>query len=215
MRAIRKGREPTSLTTHRQGGGTYADYREKQELREALVAEQRGLCCYCMGAIRAEAESMKIEHWRSRSRFRGLELDYGNLLAACRGGEGERWCRQHCDTRKGKRDLDWNPSEPARQIEARIGYELDGTMYSDEESFDAQIQEVLNLNVSVLKANRKGVLDSTLSWWKREKARIRGRVPATRLRQKRMQLVGGLGDLTPYCQVGAWWLDRKLVGIEG
>ncbi|MDE0691345.1 MAG: TIGR02646 family protein [Gammaproteobacteria bacterium] len=215
MRRIRKGREPASLTAHRQGGGSYGDYRQKQELREALVAEQRGLCCYCMGRIRADEASMKVEHWRSQARYRTLELSYRNLLGACRGGQGETPCHQHCDTRKGERDLIWNPADPVREVEARVGYRLDGSIYSDDASFDDQMKEVLNLNISFLKVNRVVVLDSVVNWWKKEKARLRGRVPATRLRQKRTQLVDGPGSLTPYCQVGAWWLERKLASTKG
>ena len=214
MRSIRKGREPASLTTHRESGGTYGDFRDKQELREALVADQRGLCCYCMGQIRADGASMKIEHWRSQRRYKPLQLDYGNLLGACRGGHGEKPCRQHCDTKKGKRDLVWNPADPGRRIEARVGYRLDGTIYSYDETFDRQIEEVLNLNISFLKANRMVVLDSVFKWWRKERGRVRGPVPAQRLRQKRTEHVGGAGDLAPYCQVAAWWLDRKLEKME-
>lgn len=215
MRSIGKGQEPASLTRHREGGGTYDDYREKQELREALVAEQRGLCCYCMGRIRADEASMKIEHWRSQTRYKPLELDYSNLLGACPGGRGQKPCRQHCDTRKGKRDLVWNPADPIRRIEARIGYRFDGTIYSDDASFDGQIADVPNLNIDFLKANRMVVLDSTVKWWKSEKARIRDRVPARLLRKKRREQVDGTGNLAPYCQVAAWWLDRKLARMEG
>jgi hypothetical protein len=47
MRNIAKGAEPQSLTAHRaRTHSTYNNYREMQELRESLVREQRGLCCY-------------------------------------------------------------------------------------------------------------------------------------------------------------------------
>ena len=216
MRSISKGREPKSLTAHRQiSHGTYENYREKQALRNALVAEQRGLCCYCLGRIRPDTASMKIEHWRCQSRFPERELNYGNLLAACHGSEGEPRRLQHCDTKKGDQDLDWNPADPEHHIETRIGYKVDGTIYSDEEQFNTQLREVLNLNLNTLKAHRKRVLDSMLDWWKVEKARIRGRVPAERLRQKRAEQVGRSGELAPYSQVAAWWLDQKLARMGG
>ena len=216
MRSISKGHEPTSLLAHRQTPhSTYDNYPEKQELRDSLVTEQRGLCCYCLGRVKSDAASMKIEHWRCQSGFRGLELDYRNLLAACRGGEGGPKRRQHCDTRKGDQDLDWNPADPTHRIETRIGYGTDGSIYSDEERFNTQLKDVLNLNLSELKAHRKRVLDSTLAWWRREKGRIRGPVPKQRLRRKREEQVGGIGELTPHAQVAAWWLDRKLAGMGG
>ena len=64
MKAITKGPEPPSLTTHRlTRHGDYDNYPDKDTLRHSLSAEQRGLCCYCMGRIRPDANSMKIEHW--------------------------------------------------------------------------------------------------------------------------------------------------------
>ena len=55
MRQISKGAEPTSLTEHRAASrSSYADYWDRGALRAALVAEQRGLCRYCMGRISAE-----------------------------------------------------------------------------------------------------------------------------------------------------------------
>ena len=216
MRSISKGREPESLTKHRKNAhSTYENYGEKQELRNALVTEQRGLCCYCLGRVRPDAASMKIEHWRCQSRFPEQELSYGNLLAACHGSEGEPRRLQHCDTKKGDQDLDWNPADPLHHIETRISYRVDGTIHSDEEQFNTQLREVLNLNLNTLKAHRKRVLDSMLDWWKVEKARIRGRVPAERLRQKRTEQVGGTGELAPYSQIAAWWLDQKLARMGG
>ena len=84
MRAITKGREPVSLTAHRQTPHSdYDNYPEKDDLRHALVTEQRGLCCYCMGRIRPERARMKIEHWRCQKDHDGEQLNYRNLLGAC------------------------------------------------------------------------------------------------------------------------------------
>ena len=60
MRSIAKGSEPESLRSFRAGGGRYGDFPEapKQKLRESLVAEQRGLCCYCMSSISASSSAM-------------------------------------------------------------------------------------------------------------------------------------------------------------
>ena len=125
MRAITKGPEPASLTAHRQTPhGDYSNYEAKDDLRYALVTEQRGLCCYCMGRIHPERASMKIEHWRCQSRYRGEQLNFRNLLGACPGGLGggdkQPAHLRHCDTRKGDRDLKWNPVDPAHHIETRI-----------------------------------------------------------------------------------------------
>lgn len=212
MRAIPKGSEPFSLTRHRAAvHSDFDNYQAKDELRQALAAEQRGLCCYCMGRIRPEPESMKIEHWRCQAHHPGLQLNYRNLLAACLGGEGRPERLQHCDTRKGNRDLRWNPADPLHRIETRVRYELDGSIRAaDDADFDDQMEDVLNLNLPVLKRNRRGVLNAVLDWWMYEKARIGGPVPRRRFIQKRAAYARGDGQLRPYCQVAVWWLDQRL-----
>ena len=209
MRSITKGAEPTSLTTHRQTRhGDYDNYPDKDRLREMLAHEQRGLCCYCMGRIRSD--SMKVEHWMSQSRFSKKQLDFGNLLGACRGGEGQPRSRLHCDTRKGDGDLRWNPANLSHAIEQRIYYEADGGIRSDDGDFDAQLKEVLNLNLPLLKISRKRIRERVLDWWKMEKRRFRGPVPREKFEKQRERHVGGAGDLEPYCQVAVWWLDQRL-----
>ena len=214
MRAITKRREPVSLTAHRQTPHCdYDNYTAKDDLRHALVNEQRGLCCYCMGRICNGPTAMKIEHWRCRAHHPGEQLKYRNLLAACRGGEGQPPNLQHCDTRKGNRDLEWNPADPAYHIETRIRYELDGSIHADDADFDDQLNDVLNLNLPVLKNNRKGIYDAVLRWWRSQKKRNHGRVPRERLERERARHGTGVGELTPYAQVAVWLLGQKLAGM--
>ena len=209
MRAITKGSEPTSLATHRQTPhGDYGNYPDKDTLRNMLANEQRGLCCYCMGRIKSD--SMKVEHWKCQSRFPGQQLDYRNLLGACRGGQGQPRSRQHCDTRKGDSDLRWNPANQSHVIELRIYYESDGGIRSDDVVFDAQLDDVLNLNLPVLKTSRNRIRAQVLYWWKLEKRRLRGPVPRERFERERERLVGAAGELEPFRQVAVWWLDQRL-----
>ena len=211
MRAIIKRPEPVRLTAHRQTAHTsYDNYAAKDRLRHALVTEQRGLCCYCLGRIRPKPKSMKIEHWKCQSNYPGEQLSYQNLLGSCRGGHGQAAHLQHCDTRKGDSDIKWNPADPAHHIETRIRYDLDGSIRSGEVDFDSQLNDILNLNLPVLRKNRKHLLDAVLHWWKCEKVRIGGQVPHHHLVRKRDQYVGGDGPLSPYCQVAAWWIGQKL-----
>ena len=214
MRAITKRREPVSLTAHRQTPYCdYDNYKAKDDLQHALVNEQRGLCCYCMGRIRNGPTAMKIEHWRCQARHPGEQLKYRNLLAACRSGEGQPPNLQHCDTWKGNRDLEWNPADPAHHIETRIRYELDGSIHADDADFDDQLNDVLNLNHPVLKNNRKGTYDAVLRWWRSQKKRNHGRVPRERLERERARHGAGVGELTPYAQVAVWLLGQKLAGM--
>ena len=212
MRAITKSLEPASLTTHRlTPHGNYDNYPQKDELREALVHEQRGLCCYCMTRITPGSSSMKIEHWRCQTRHENLELAYRNLLGACLGGDGQPAHLQHCDTRKGESDVKWNPAEPNHWIEQRIRFEPDGTIASDDVEFDAQLNDVLGLNLQLLKNRRSSVLTGMLDWWKAEKARLQGPVPRERLERERARRAGnGTETFAPLEPLTVWWLDQRL-----
>jgi len=214
MRAITKGPEPASLTAHRKTPQcAYDNYPDKSALRHALTTEQRGICCYCMGRIRNSRATMKIEHWRSQSNHPAEQLTYRNLLGACLGGHGQPKKLQHCDTRKGDRDLLWNPADPAHGVERRLRYEADGTIRSGDADFDLQLDDVLNLNLPVLRNNRKSVLDAVLNWWRHEKAKIGGAVPRERFELERARYTYRAADLEPFCQVAAWWLDQRLARL--
>lgn len=165
MRTIQKGTEPHSLTEHR--AQAHSDFDNlsdsaKDILREMLVFEQRGICCYCMSRIRPNPDGTKIEHWRPQSRYPTEQLEYRNLLAACMGNEGAPKKMQHCDTFKSDMDLSKNPAEPSHHVEDGIGYKADGSVYSSDPDFDDELNHVLNLNIHFLKTNRKAVLDSFL-----------------------------------------------------
>ena len=211
MRAIHKRGEPRTLAQHRQTPHSdYDNFQDKDTLRQALVTEQRELCCYCMGRIRAVRDAMKIEHWRCQACHRSEQLNYRNLLGACLGGEGKPGNKQHCDTRKGNKALMWNPADPAHRTESRVRYKSDGSIHGNEATFDAQLNEVLNLNLPHLKEGRKSVLDAVLEWWKLEKARRKGPVPRDLLMRQRDKHVAGGGRLRPYCQVAVWLLDQRI-----
>ncbi len=211
MREITKSSEPASLTAHRKTPHSdYDNYVPKDELRNALVTEQRGLCCYCMGRIHPAPASMKIEHWMCQKHYQGEQLKYRNLLGACLGGHGKPAHLQHCDTSKGDSDLEWNPADPAHHIETRIRYELDGSIRSDDSDFCGQLNDVLNLNLPVLKNNRKAVYVAVLEWWKRQRRRNEGRVSREKFQREQARYDAGAGELTPYVQVAVWLLGQKL-----
>lgn len=205
MRTILKGPEPRSLTQHRANKfSDFGNYSDKDQLREHLVREQKGVCCYCMGRISIREHLMKIEHWHCQERYRNEQLIYGNMLGACLGGEGQPRKLQHCDTRKGQSDLKWNPANPEHHIETRIKYDLDGHIRSDDSQFNNQLNYVLNLNLPLLKNNRKGVLSGVLEWWKANKP-----LPTSRIQNKIQRLLCD-DNLIPYCQIAIWWLQKKI-----
>lgn len=204
MRAINKGLEPRSLTQHKaQPHSGFDNYRSKEELRESLVQEQQGLCCYCMGRIRGEPDHMKIEHWQCQTRFPLLQLAYSNLIGACLGGEGQPPSHQHCDTKKGDHGLKWNPANAAHAIESRIRYLSDGRIESPDQEFDHQLNSVLNLNHAYLRNNRKAVLEAVLGWWRSTRPEQRN------LNAQIQKRTGGQLELESYSPVALWFLLQK------
>lgn len=202
---ITKGAEPNSLTQHRaQVHSDYDNYAQKDELRTALVSEQKGLCCYCTGRIRSESNAMKIEHWQCQATYPNLQLAYGNLLGACLGGEGKSPDQQHCDTRKANRNLRWNPASTAHVIETRLRFLVDGTVESVDQEFNTQLSEVLGLNLSYLKSSRKAVLDSVLHWW-RSTPNARQKV-----QQQIAHRTSNAAEYQPFSPVAIWFLRQKL-----
>lgn len=132
-------------------------------LREALIAEQGHLCVYCMSRI--NEHDTKIEHLYPRHGGMGrgvkLSVDYNNLFASCRGGEGDS--SQTCDTHKGNTIIAINPLD-ANSI-AKISYGYDGKVKSDDSAIEHDLNDTLNLNVEKLKRNR-------LEAWKRMRNQV-------------------------------------------
>jgi uncharacterized protein (TIGR02646 family) len=208
MRAIHKGIEPASLAQHRNSPhADYDNYDDKDTLRASLVAEQRGLCCYCLSQIRADGQAMKIAHWHSQDEHPTEQLDYRNLLGACKGNEGQPRKSQHCDTRQGNRDLSRNPANPMHRVENLIRYEGDGRIVSDNQGFDAELNEVLNLNAASLLNQRKATLDAFVGALPR-----RGPLRRNALERRLQQWNGEShsGALEPFCMVVAYWLRKRL-----
>jgi uncharacterized protein (TIGR02646 family) len=203
---ITKPAEPLSLAQHRaQAHSTYDNYPQKDELRTSLVGEQKGLCCYCTGRIRAEPAAMKIEHWQCQATYPQHQLAYKNLLGACLGGQGQAATDQHCDTRKANRDLQWNPANAAHMLETRLRYLADGTVESSDAVFNDQLNSILGLNLKHLKNNRKAVLDTVLSWWRTEQPVARHKLQAQINRRTNYD-----AEYQPFSPIAVWFLRQKV-----
>jgi uncharacterized protein (TIGR02646 family) len=212
MRNIYKNPEPTSLTQHRCNTNTdYSNYAEKDDLRESLVNEQRGICCYCMQRIYPNLENMKIEHNQSQSpnKFPEKQLDYGNLLGACLGGTGKPRRDQHCDTRKGDDDISFNPADPARDVEALFKFPGSGRIEANDPQLQSEIDNILNLNHSRLVNNRKAVIDSFIQVLQSQKAR---NVDFPKYLATWEGKDGG--QLEPFCQVVVYYLRKKIAKMS-
>ena len=149
--------------SHRSAEAGVADFDDavnrecKQVVREVLVLEHRGLCCYCCGRI--TPSTMRIEHLVPQSnaaRGHELRMVWSNLFGACLGGEGSPPREQHCDTRKGDRESPLSPLDP--MLAERLRYSRGGQIESDEPGLADDLHDVLGLNGSKLVNNRRAVI---------------------------------------------------------
>jgi uncharacterized protein (TIGR02646 family) len=210
MRTIRKGAEPTVWLEHRsRPGAVYDDVdAPKEALRRALSKEQGGLCCYCLGRIAPAPKRMKIEHWASQHRHPHRQLDYSNLLGACRGGEGSPPSQQHCDTAKGEGDLAINPADPSRGCSALFTYLHNGKL--EAAGADARVEKdikTLALNQPRLMAGRRALIEEVAS----EVVRTKRSIAASKLlgMAAKLEEPDETGNLRPFCQAGVFWLTRQ------
>ena len=151
---------------------------------------------------------MRVEHWHCQSDYPAEQLVYGNLLGACHGNEGHRPKDQHCDVRKGDRDLIINPANPAHNVEERVRYQGDGRITSPNTLLNEQIEKVLNLNWARLKKNRVAVVKALQQFL--------GSSPGTRTRGEIQRLLvfwmrkDANGRFREFCGVAAFWLNKRL-----
>lgn len=144
MLFIKKSAPPVIFQNYTQQKNAHFDdmpTEVKQTLRESLVAEQGGICAYCMKRIFANKDEMKIEHLEPRAPEN--ELDYHNLLAVCHGGEEGNKKHYTCDKKKGNQHLHLSPLRKADM--ATITYRA-GKIYSSSEVYQHDLHDILNLN---------------------------------------------------------------------
>lgn len=104
MRYIQKGKEPSELAhwkalANEDWQPTYEELRGdiKNNLHDTLLEEQGYLCCYC--EMEVTRSNSHIEHFKPRTSYPELSLDYNNLLASCQR-EREPKDPQHCGVKK-------------------------------------------------------------------------------------------------------------------
>lgn len=205
MRRIEKGQEPAAWTRHRLTPG--AVYEPSEALRESLLKEQGYICAYCMRRIPVKDgnsnETSRIEHILCRERHADLQLDYRNMVICCPGAIDGTF---HCDKSKGNRDITFDLSQQRCMDTLSYG-SGDGTIRSSDNTYDRELNDVLNLNHALLKKNRsmtlKGVinrLNQRHSW---KKSQIR-----TLLNE--WDSKDGDGYYKPYNGIVVWFLKKKL-----
>lgn len=217
MKAISKANEPVSLTQHRANKPSFYANLSKDETRASLLSEQGYICCYCMRRIPESKKNpgTKIEHFLCQDDHSNEELNYGNMLLACLGNEGSPERLQTCDTKKGKSSLTYSPSNVDRNIEELIKYKSNGEIYSSDDTFNTELEHVLNLNVKSLKDNRRVIYEEV-----QNRIVLEGKKKgSTALQKKFLQteknklLTLHSGKFSEYCMVGVYVIDKKLKKI--
>lgn len=98
--------------------------KEKIILKEALMQEQKYVCCYC--CTRLTMKKSHIEHFRPKNKeeYMHLSLDYGNLFASC---QGEKQLRNNCGhAKKNQFDENLMISPLDENCEQHFVYQIDG-----------------------------------------------------------------------------------------
>ena len=162
---IQKGNNPPQIFTNAKRN--YRNYDDlpgdvKDKMKEILLSEQGHICAYCMSRI--SCENSTIEHYIPRKGKHGnasLSLDYRNLLLVCNNGRNGKGNDRHCDVSKEDELITVNPTKK-EDIE-RVKYHKDGTIESDIDSFNTDLNITLNLNSVTLKRNRQAALLEVLN----------------------------------------------------
>lgn len=157
MRKINKSSEPKEWTEYRLTPG--AVYQRNPQLAESLLQEQGYLCAYCMRRIPVSdsnsSETTRIDHVLSRDIHPDLTLDYSNMAICCPGAINSSF---HCDKLKKSADITFDLYHDAF-FETLSYKSQDGAICSSNAVYNNEINQLLNLNNPLLKANR-------LSAWK-------------------------------------------------
>ena len=152
MRTIIKGKSPPELTRWRKQNphGRYGDLDSTlcRAIRCAAIAEQHCLCAYCCARI--GGDSSHNEHLVPQSRAPNRTLDFeNNIVASC-------YAKNQCGAAHGKCLLPLTPLDPA--CETDLKFYLTGKVEGLTPDAKSTI-DVLNLNKSALRYERKGMVD--------------------------------------------------------
>lgn len=165
MKYIKKQSPPFSFEryTHKKGA-SFQDLSEsyievKECLREALMVEQGYICCYCGQEI--SPDNSVIEHLKSRDLYPKHQLEYGNLVCSCNGGQDRKKRNSqyplYCDANKGNLEIYISPVEYI--CESKFEFDDEGNIFGVDEASRDTIK-VLNLNNKKLRNLRKSAIDA-------------------------------------------------------
>jgi len=204
MIKINKGNEPATWTQKKETPG-FVKYEPTDDLRKKLLKEQGSICAYCMREIptkdKGVRETSKIEHVKSRDDRPDLQLDYNNMVICCPGYLN---ADAHCDKSKGKLSVTFSLFNNV--FPDTISYSVkNGTISSGNTTWNKEINDMLNLNNSLLAYNRLYVLEgikTVIEKKKWKKAKIEEKL-------EKWLNPDADGKLKPYCGIVIWYLQKK------
>lgn len=172
MKYIVKSASPASLEAYKATeGACYDDMPKnvKEDVRQSLVSEQGGICCYCGKRILSDYHSV-IEHLypKSHKQYSHLQLEYSNLLCSCDGGESDRTGKiksekrkfpSFCDNKKNDSILSLTPLDPT--CEEQFSYDEEGHIYGETDAAKEAI-DTLGLDCSSLVNLRRAAINPYL-----------------------------------------------------
>jgi uncharacterized protein (TIGR02646 family) len=220
MRYIEKKREnePNSLKIHKAQKlpiPNYDNFRGKPDVLAALWAEQNGLCAYCMQSIQKlktqmQSTKMRIEHFKPEDQYNGsngmpnLLLAYENYLGVCLGNQNGLKHLYHCDKSKENTVIEICPHDFGMM--QKIKFATDGSIFTDYEQYNKEINEILCLNLEHLKKERKAIISALRKILSKEK------IVTKSFLQKQISAWQKIeeGKLKPFNQVAIYYLEKRI-----
>lgn len=223
MRQIQKRHEPHRLTQFRAAyqsdpnfNYNLIDTSLRKEIRQALMAEQRGLCAYT--GRRIDDDSCHIEHLKpQRHCLKGEDISYSNMVACVPAPNAPDLPYGAC------RKRDWpdttqialfvSPLQP--DCEARFSFTLRGQINASHPGDRAAEETIkhLGLDHQELEQLRKSAIDGTLAFHGRGPASLS--ITEARKRLTRLIRAEGNNDpLEPFCFVLKQALEKHIKRLE-
>lgn len=162
MRKIDKNPEPKEWIEYRLTPGV--DYKATPELRKSLLEEQGYICAYCMRRIPVtdtnSKETSRIDHLLCRGKHDDKKLNYTNMAICCPGTINDKF---HCDKSKKENDITFDLYSD--HFPTTLSYQSkDARISSSDIEYDRQINELLNLNNTLLMANRHATIKGVICY---------------------------------------------------
>ena len=223
MRLIQKRNEPQSLrqwrATHQNDpnyGYALIDARLRAEIRQALAAEQGGLCAYT--GCRIDKASCHIEHPKPQVHCaRGDDVSFGNMLACVPAPNTPR-------LPYGAHKKDSWPDTAQEQLfvsplrnccGTRFSFSLRGEINPSNPADDAAKETIcrIGLDHPLLNQFRKAAIDATLSVHRRGPASLdlksaRRRITSLSMAEQRNEI------LEPFCFVLQQALEKHIKRLQ-